>query len=387
VLECFALSGRNSMVECQLPKLKVAGSIPVARSNFTDIRSLPMTNKRMRIRLISVFVVLALPLSNFCYGPRGHTIVGAIADLRLSTSKQASAKVAKLLDGLSLAEAATLADSIKGWDDCNGNPGQYTVAGGFRINSELRAFVRANSCDGKSSHHQFHYTDVPIAGDEKYDAGKIGRSDLDVVHMIAYCIRVLADREPQPNPRAITKTVAVILLAHYLGDIHQPLHVGAEYFDDDGNAVEPAAGKRWHGDQGGNKLNLFLYESGKVRALGGFHGYWDSKVVDAAFGDTLDSKIELELAKAEPAGWKLTGNPDSLARQMADEILPIAREAHRRLDYSKVRVDSDGTITAGRALERQMPESYAAWSQGVVRLEIQKAGWRLAAILHAVLGS
>jgi hypothetical protein len=27
-------SGRNSMVECQLPKLKVAGSIPVARSNL-----------------------------------------------------------------------------------------------------------------------------------------------------------------------------------------------------------------------------------------------------------------------------------------------------------------------------------------------------------------
>jgi hypothetical protein len=30
----FSLSGRNSMVECQLPKLDVAGSIPVARSIF-----------------------------------------------------------------------------------------------------------------------------------------------------------------------------------------------------------------------------------------------------------------------------------------------------------------------------------------------------------------
>ena len=28
------LSGRNSAVECQLPKLDVAGSIPVARSNL-----------------------------------------------------------------------------------------------------------------------------------------------------------------------------------------------------------------------------------------------------------------------------------------------------------------------------------------------------------------
>jgi hypothetical protein len=33
-------SGRNSAVECQLPKLDVAGSIPVARSN--KISELPI---------------------------------------------------------------------------------------------------------------------------------------------------------------------------------------------------------------------------------------------------------------------------------------------------------------------------------------------------------
>ena len=31
------LSGRNSVVECQLPKLDVAGSTPVARSNFLKL--------------------------------------------------------------------------------------------------------------------------------------------------------------------------------------------------------------------------------------------------------------------------------------------------------------------------------------------------------------
>jgi hypothetical protein len=31
------MSGRNSVVECQLPKLDVAGSSPVARSNETPI--------------------------------------------------------------------------------------------------------------------------------------------------------------------------------------------------------------------------------------------------------------------------------------------------------------------------------------------------------------
>jgi hypothetical protein len=34
ILVAASLSGRNSAVECQLPKLDVTGSIPVARSNF-----------------------------------------------------------------------------------------------------------------------------------------------------------------------------------------------------------------------------------------------------------------------------------------------------------------------------------------------------------------
>jgi len=38
-LLCQALSGRNSAVECQLPKLDVTGSIPVARSNFFTFKA------------------------------------------------------------------------------------------------------------------------------------------------------------------------------------------------------------------------------------------------------------------------------------------------------------------------------------------------------------
>ena len=341
----------------------------------------------MKRIIVAILTLCMLPISGLCYGQRGHELVGAIADLRLTANKKAAAKVSKLLDGLTLADAANLADSIKGWDECKGSSSQYTVVGGPRINAELHAFVQANPCDGKPNHHQFHYTDVPLAGNEKYKDGAIGRNDSDIVHMIAYCIRVLAGKEPEKNPRSITKTVAVILLAHYLGDIHQPLHVGAEYFDDDGNPIEPTSAKKGHGDQGGNKLNLFLFVDGKVRALGGLHGYWDTKVVEEAFGNTPNSEIALNLAKTEPSSWKLTGSPESLSEQMADEIMPIAREAHKRLEYSKVRVEKgDGDITAGRALERVVDgqPSYAAWSQSVVKSEIHKAGWRLAAIFTAL---
>ncbi len=342
----------------------------------------------MKKLVVIVWSVCVLPLGVLGYGPRGHALVGAIADIRLKSSKVSAAKVAGLLDGMTLEQAATIPDAIKGWDDCRREAGQYTVTPSLRINAELHAFVNANPCDGNPEHHQFHYTDIPVTGNEKYADGKIGRNDFDIVHMIAYCIRVLADREPQPNKRAITKSVAIILLAHYLGDIHQPLHVGAEYFDDDGNPIQPTAEKKGRGDQGGGKLNLFLYVDGKVKALGSFHGYWDSKVVDGAFGETPNSDIAAKLAAAEPSSWKLTGSPDSLSEQMANEIMPIAREAHQRLIYSKVRFEpADSNITAGRGLEKEIPgkPSYKMWSESVVKDEIQKAGWRLAAILSAVL--
>lgn len=341
--------------------------------------------KKLVVVLWSIFL---LPLSALSYGQRGHLLVGAIADLRLAKDKKIAAKVRDLLDGGTLEAVANFADSIKGWDDCGRPAGQYAVPASKRINAELRAFVKANPCDSEFDHHQFHYTDVPISGNEKYRDGTIGRSDRDIVHMIAFCIRVLANKEPQPNPRAITRSVAVILLTHYLGDIHQPLHVGAEFFDENGNPIEPTLANGGFEDQGGNKLNLFLFDNSKPVALGRFHGYWDTKVVENGFGETPNSELAATLAKAEPKGWRLTGTPESLAEQMANEMLPIAREAHSRLEYSKVRVEKGSReIAAGRAAERITPgqESYAQWSQATVKNEITKAGWQLAAILIAAV--
>ncbi len=342
----------------------------------------------MKKIVVVLWSICLLPLSALCYGPRGHSLVGAIADLRLNTNKKAAVAVYKLLDGVTLEAVANIPDSIKGWDDCGGNPGQYRITGGDRINAEFRSFVKANACDSEFDHHQFHYADVPITGKEKYKDGKVGRSDRDIVHMIAFCIRVLGNKEPQPNPRAITKTVAIVLLTHYMGDIHQPLHVGAEYFDDRGEPVEPTATNKGFADQGGNKLNLFIFEDGKIRAQGKFHSYWDTKVVTNAFGVTPISELAASMAQAEPKQWKLTGNPESLAEQMANEIMPISREAHSRLAYSKVMIDAKSPdITSGRAAERQVTgqDTYANWSQMIVKDEINKAGWRLSAILAALL--
>ena len=80
----------------------------------------------------------------------------------------------------------------------------------------------------------------------------------DIVHMMSYCIAVLRGEEPETNARGITKPIAIILLAHFVGDIHQPLHVGAEYFDANGKPANPDKPGEVFPDEGGNSLHLEL---------------------------------------------------------------------------------------------------------------------------------
>jgi hypothetical protein len=97
------------------------------------------------------------------------------------------------------------------------------------IESQLLEFFKANPPTSHNpdmlppNHHWFHYTDVPVAGNASYLSGSTGRSQWDVVHLIPFCINVLRGKMPENNDCKITKSIAVILLAHYVGDIHQPL--------------------------------------------------------------------------------------------------------------------------------------------------------------------
>ncbi len=319
------------------------------------------------------------------YGPRGHHLVGAIADRRLA-NKPVAGKINQLLDGLSLETAAQLPDDIKDWDTCGQK--REPVNGSKRIKAELRAFLDANPCNGHPSHLEFHYTDVPVAGTEKYADGTVGRSEFDIVQMISFCVRVLEGQEPETNDRAITKSVAVILLAHYLGDIHQPLHVGAEYFDAGGHPFEPTPNHQGFADQGGNMLDLYTFYQGDKKFAGVFHGYWDGQTVENAFGKASMSTIASKLAKSEPSSWKLQGDVETWARQMADEIMPLAREAHERLEFKSIKLTAGNhDISSGRAEEKKNGggKYYAVWAYETVKDEIHKAGWRLAALLEEAL--
>jgi hypothetical protein len=349
----------------------------------------------------------------FAYGPVGHEIIGAIADEKMAHTPAAE-KVATLLDGIKLENAATIPDEIRGWDK-NGpdDPAAIRYTAHPKIEAQLRDYWRANppSKDLNSpipSHHWFHYTDVPIFGAEKYGDGKIGRSKWDIVHMIPYCIGVLKGEVPEDNPRKITKPIALILLTHFVGDIHQPLHVGAEFFDKEGHPANPNKTANTLEDQGGNTLTLNLTSGGtELTRHAKFHYYWDSETVMAnlpPMPETLtkeEKHAKIEAAKKdlirdfiahEPKDWKLPSNVTlkDYAEAWANEIMPLAREAHDRLQFRDVAAKQmdDGTVAAvGFLDEKKMPDgvSYYDWSARIVREELPKAGWRLADLLQQAL--
>src|SRR5206468_6502862 len=176
------------------------------------------------------------------------------------------------------------------------------------------------------SHHWFHYTDVPILPPQEYRDGSTGRSKWDIVHMIPYCIEVLQGRVPEQNERKITKPVALILLAHYVADIHQPLHVGAAYFDEQGRFTDPEKNRAALADEGGNTFTLELSDE-PPRSRGihkkKFHGFWDYDAVNALFlqkPSTLrkgemqplierhKNELICDLATHEPDNWRMPQN-------------------------------------------------------------------------------
>jgi S1/P1 Nuclease len=367
--------------------------------------------------LIAVATIVGLGGHSFAYGPTGHELVGGIAD-KLIANTQAAQKIYALTDGITLERASVIADEIRAWDkngvdDLNAFP---HYAEHPKIDNQLREFWRANppTQDPKSptpSHHWFHYTDVPVLSSQKYADGKTGRSQWDIVHMIAYCVDVLHGDVPEDNPRKITKPIAVILLAHYVGDIHQPLHVGAEYFNRAGQAVDPDKGQGGIEDEGGNTVFLHLFRgvlSGINHRGLKLHGFWDNEAVQLnlpAWYPTLSKeqsyqenkhairKLAEQLAKEEPLNWRRPHGvaPKDYAESWVDEILPVAREAHERLRFVGMHetVDQNRIVMAGIARERPMPDHipYSDWSAKIVRDELHKAGWRLADLLTRAVES
>src|SRR4051794_37717751 len=111
----------------------------------------PFMKSMVRKSFSALACVLSLAAGqSFAFGPKGHAMIGAIADKKLEGTKTA-AQLAKLLNGMPLAKAALIADDIK---DFNATPDALMIAGQPELTKHFIAFLKANPhTDKRFDHH------------------------------------------------------------------------------------------------------------------------------------------------------------------------------------------------------------------------------------------
>ncbi len=154
---------------------------------------------------------------------------------------------------------------------------------------------------------------------------------------------------PQPE-----RILALVYLLHFVGDLHQPLH-SADNHDRGGNCVRLALG-------GPRTTNL--------------HSYWDTTIVQALGSDpqAVADQLRAEITPAEKAEWK-KGDP----RSWAQEAYSVAQS----VVYA---VGSQPGCSNDQA-PLPLPAGYAEKSKAAAKVQLERAGVRLAAELNQAVGS
>jgi hypothetical protein len=347
---------------------------------------------RTRVACLAAWAASAVPAPAAAWDFPGHRIVGAIADLVLQQHHPATQqRVSELLqknDGgsaqkRSLSEVAVFPDCAK-----KGN----VPFCGRPPSDEEKAYAERNP-----HHDQFHFADVPLP-QPSYVLNTAGTQDIDAVQMIGYAVAQLRGKTPPAKHDVnLTDTEAVWLIAHLVGDIHQPLHVGAKYFDKTcQTSVDPNIGGTpptfGIGDtsamtMGGNLIFL-VAPAPAVPPAANLHLYWDSTTVLRAMQAAGSAHSEQDFAKllaaAPPASWETAGSADTWAAQWASEIMPLAVEAHQRLAIRKGAKPSPFSFTGGCTWETTLDPSYEDWAKAQARRQLALAGFRLAALFKAI---
>ena len=332
-------------------------------------------------------------------GDEGHKTVGAIAD-RLIKGTSAGAHVnALLLPGESLQSVSIWADCVKG-SYC----GPQT--------SEMIAYGIQNP-----AHATYHYVNLPVQN-TAYAVGSVGTTEHDIVRTLQQCIAVLQGNDTDTNnPQHFTPRQALLLIAHLVGDIHQPLHVGAAYINKDMQFVTPDSKQQVDGInifdlQGGNNLlvedkNTWtardlesfkrdeelakttpLSESDKPKRVGKpLHLYWDVTVVENVMRNLKASSVAEMTDKImadKPVASVNSGNAIDWPEQWARDSLVNAKFA-----YFDVVATDKIKITNRKGIEYpawylRLPSNYIEKSTEITRTQLANAGYHLAALLSKI---
>jgi hypothetical protein len=319
-----------------------------------------MTRARAFLSVVIVAAALAaFSVSAGAFGEAGHRIVGSVAELHLRNTRALS-QVRKILrPNETLADAAVWPDRIKDvlYEDAE------------------TPLMRLNH----PAHDTYHYANLPFQAD-RYSLTAAGARSTDIVQMSRECIRVLRGQRPASGV-VLSQRDALRLLAHFIGDMHQPLHVGNAFVSASGplQFVDPSGPTGWRSTLGGNAL---VYgPEGRFN----LHSYWDSHAVNITMQQEDVSTFAGRLiSEIQPApSWTAKGDVDSWPEQWATESLSVAKEVHRGITLIAYLGPDEAKRTAHRWSIEQPPD-YDARARPIVKQQLATGGYRLAAVLKSL---
>jgi hypothetical protein len=336
-------------------------------------------------------ILLSIPLRPaplLAWGYQGHEVVGSIADQLLNDNARQHVKDILNFTKPPLLTAGPWADCVRSVvSDVDGfeyvaDPAhpEYEVPCTPYKSPEARArmvdYVGRNWSNCSTApdkppgncHTTYHFVDVAIQRD-RYDRKYFGANDHDLVSAIGAAIAVLTDK-PAPPPFSIKdKKEALLLLTHFVGDLHQPLHVGAIYLDTQGKLVDPDAGPEnpTTETQGGNLIqdqNLNL------------HHEWDDIPTD--LGEAFTKELLEAAAKVPPS----QGLPQDWPAMWASDTLLVARDAFAHLSF--VPIKREPPCNCKWAVVFEDHGGYLQAMDAIKRQQLAKGGARLAELLNAI---
>lgn len=205
--------------------------------------------KRLGALVVAAILLLVTAPMAAAWGPQGHTVVGAVADARLSPA--AHAEVSRLLAG----EATPTLAGVANWAD-QVRPSRPETA-------------------------PWHYADI-AENNCQYVPGINGDNGNNVIEAIRTQTAILGDTTKTDAERA----EALKFVVHFVGDIHQPMH------------------DAYSRDRGGNDIPL-TYNGRRTN----LHSVWDSGLLgtrglnDTQYTQLIQGLPAPDLGGTDPAGW------------------------------------------------------------------------------------
>ena len=281
--------------------------------SFAPMHSLPR-----RIPLLAATLLLAAAPAHASHDAAarwwdlGHRLVARLAEPLLTADARAAAR--ELLGGQSLADAAVWADNIR----------QY-----------------------RRDTDQLHFVNIPLAA-TSYDSARDCPRGQCIIAAIERDRRILADSCAPSRERA----EALRFLIHFLGDLHQPLHVA----DDS--------------DRGGNERHVVFF--GRPTDL---HKVWDGELVEA-FGMTPDQYLAYlrdrmktmdlrALERGTPADWAIEGHRAAVEHAYR---LPRDGQLGRAYVQANRQAIDHALIAAGIRLAMVLNQALAGYRAGGLAL-------------------